>query len=484
MKKIIATAFVLLILTSMVIVINQDISTSALTAEPAKLKLYISPTRLQADGFSHQCIFVQLLDSSGKPARATSYTYISLSSSKESVGTVDSEIMLSPGETYGNASFTCTQTPGSTTITATATDFGTVSASLTTTAPGLIPTKLAVFCTPSLLPADGGTYESVLVQLQDAQSRPTINNGSNIYVNMFSSETTVGNISPLLTINPGESQVLGNFEVTNSPGSTTITAQASNFVTAQAKLTTYTIDLSVLKVQLTPTAQSLLNGNNTVITASVTADGAPVAGATVRFTSDNGGRFSTVKDVTGGTYTTTFTAPSFSKVTNCTITATATKTGYWSGQVTTQIAVGPSIISNTVGTLQFRVKADSGDVLTGTVISSTNQPDGVTPLYGVTNSTGYVTFSNLPAGSYSFLVFKDGYQGMNETINFKAETLSLTLTLSPNTVLSSTTTFYVIIIVITAAVVSIVAGLLIIRRRRSKKIRKLQDLQKHLKYKQ
>ena len=484
MKKLFATTIILLVIASMVLILNQDTSTSAATAEPAKLKLYLSPSRIQADGDSHQCIFVQLLDSAGKPARAQKYTYISLSSSKESIGKTNPEILINPGETYGNATFTATQTPGTTTITATATDFGTITGTLTTTAPGSNPTKLIVFCTPSLLPADAGSYVSVLVQLQDAQSRPTINNESSLFVNIFSSETTVGNIAPLLTINTGESQVIGIFKVTNTPGSTTITAQASDFVTGTAKITTYTIDLAVLKILLVPKEQSILNGNKTDITAVVTASGAPTSGITVKVTSDNGGKFSAIKDLGNGNYTTTFTAPSFSKVTNCTITATATKTGYFDGVGTTQIAVGPSLVVTTVGTLQFRVKSESGGLLTGTIVSSTNQPTGVEPLYGVTNSTGYVTFGNLPPGDYSFLVFKDDYQGMNETLNFKGGVLSLTLTLYPNTVLPSTTTFYVIIIVIAAAVVSIVVGLLFLRRRRSKKIRRLQDLQKHLKYSQ
>jgi hypothetical protein len=98
----------------------------------------------------------------------------------------------------------------------------------------------------------------------------------------------------------------------------------------------------------------------------------------------------------------------------------------------TSLSPTPTQTDTDTGTLQFRTKDAVGNILIGTVVSSTNQPNGVVPLYGVTNSTGYVTFGNLPAGTYSFSVTKEGFREMNETINFNGATLSLTLTLSTN----------------------------------------------------
>ncbi len=106
-------------------------------------------------------------------------------------------------------------------------------------------------------------------------------------------------------------------------------------------MTTYVIDFMPLQLTLTPDSASLDNGQQTKITVYVTANDAPILGATVHFTSDNGGTFTTTKEQGNGYYTTNFTATSFTKATTCTITAAASKTGYANSQATTQITVQP-----------------------------------------------------------------------------------------------------------------------------------------------
>jgi hypothetical protein len=456
---------------------------SAVTAEPAKIKLYLSPIKLPADSEQYECIFVQLLDSSGKPARATKYVHISLSSSKTEIGTVDSSITINPGATFGKGNFYTTSTPGSTTITATATDFTTVQTTITTTIPGTIPTKLVVFCTPQLLPADNQEYKAIFVQLQDGQSRPTENPGEPIYVNMFSSESSIGFIYPLLTIDKGKSLVVGSYEVSNSPGSTTITAQASNFATGQAKLTTYQIDLSAIEIELTSMTEALLNGKKTDLIASVKADGIVLDQANLKFTSDNGGTFTTIRQQADGSYKTTFTAPSLIKTIELTITATASKTGYVSSTATTKITVGPIIQGNKTGLIQFLVIDEDGTALGNTVISTVIQPKGMGTLFNITNSAGYVTFENLVIGTYTFRIIKEGFPETNQTISYKGQPITLTLTLVDEGV-DNKTLMIIAAAVISAIATGLAAGLIFVRRKRSIKIRKLQELQKQLENKQ
>ena len=124
---------------------------SARTAEPTKMSLIFAPTKVTADNGVYDCIFIELLDSTGKPARASSYITVTLASSKTTVGNVDSSITINPGEFYKTAKFYTTSTPGTTTISATTTDFATVQASITTTAPGGTPTKISHFLRPKTL---------------------------------------------------------------------------------------------------------------------------------------------------------------------------------------------------------------------------------------------------------------------------------------------------------------------------------------------
>ena len=163
-KNLLIGVLLVLSLASSIIIITQ--SNFAFAAEPAKLKIYLGPNKVPADNSIYECIFVQLQDSTGKPARALEDTIISLSSSLTSVGTLDPTITIPAGETSAVATFDSTFTPGSTTITATASGFATVQASLSTIAP--VPIKLGLYGFPSVVPADGSPYEALVVQLQDS----------------------------------------------------------------------------------------------------------------------------------------------------------------------------------------------------------------------------------------------------------------------------------------------------------------------------
>ena len=99
------------------------------------LKIYVAPTSVLADNNVYNCVFVQLLDSSGQPFRALQDTTISLSSSLTNIGTVDPTITILKNATYASANFYTTLNPGTTTISASATGYATVQATITTVTP-------------------------------------------------------------------------------------------------------------------------------------------------------------------------------------------------------------------------------------------------------------------------------------------------------------------------------------------------------------
>jgi hypothetical protein len=479
LKKILAATIIVIIIATSFAIFSQ--TGMALSTDPVKLKMYIGPSKVPADNQEYTCIFVQLLDSSGNPARAIQYTSISLSSSATNIGTVDDFITIAPGDTYGSAKFYSTNTAGTTTITGAESGFATVQGTITTSTLGTTASKLAVFCSPLTLPADNESYHTIQIQLQDSQGRPT-KSSEDLQIDAFSSQPSIGTINPIITIHAGETQTTEDIKATNAPGTTTISAQAENFTLGQATITTVFIDLSTLKIDLTINPQAVPNGNKTTISSYVTADGNPIAGATLKFTSDKGGQFSSTKDEGQGFYTTTFTAPSLSKTSNCTITATVSKTTYLPFQTTAQVTVG-SAASGT-GSLQFYITNEDGTPLSDTVISSTTQPTNTNSLFEVSNQTGYAIFNNLTSGTYTFRIVKSGYPQMNETINYQGpKMLSLTLTLSNEKPIENTTLIITISIIAIAAIAAVTSVLLIVRRKKSEKIRKLRDLQKQLKYK-
>jgi hypothetical protein len=62
-------------------------------------------------------------------------------------------------------------------------------------------------------------------------------------------------------------------------------------------------------------------------------------------------------------------------------------------------------------------------------VTSIEQPTEISSLSGVTNASGYVTFKNIPIGPYTFRISKDDYIQMDEAINFKGQSIALSLTL-------------------------------------------------------
>ena len=193
------------------------------------------------------------------------------------------------------------------------------------------------------------------------------------------------------------------FTASNSPGVTTITAQASGYDAGSAKITTHLIDYSTFELTVAATPSSINSANTAEVTAHVTSGGNPVTGVEVTFSSDNGGNFGTITEQGNGDYKTTFTAPIFSRTTTCTITANAAKTGYVAAQGTVQISVQPpssspsptpspsssptaaptatpkatptpTPVAESEDATNLQAKDANGNPLNGTIVTSINQP--------------------------------------------------------------------------------------------------------------
>jgi len=211
------------------------------SAQPKSLRLCIAPQKTSADNTEHPLIVVQVLDAAQKITQLSSANItVLLASSEENVGTVQPTLAIQTGKSYATAKFAATYKAGTTTITAAATDLTADTETLTTIGP--IPSKLAVFCTPSLLPADTRSYDTIQVQLQDAQGKPAKDPDGDVTVSLFSSDPTIGTVATTLTIPYGETYATATFTTTHVASSTTITAQASGYTTGQAKMTTYAVE--------------------------------------------------------------------------------------------------------------------------------------------------------------------------------------------------------------------------------------------------
>jgi hypothetical protein len=475
------------------------ISTTPVGSNPSQIRIFVGPSQIPSDENSCPQIAIQLQNATGCTAVSSSDTVVSVASTDPTVGQINSQVIIPANQTYAIATLNSTYKAGTTTITAVATNLLRGQQAITTT--GFTPSKLAVYCAPTSLPSDRATYQTIQVQLQDSQGRPAKDPQADVNINLFSSQPTVGAVSSTLTIPFGQTQATGTITVTNTAGSTTITAQASSYTTGQGTITTYTIDFSPMQITASANSSSVYNGQKADLTVYITADNTIVTGATVQFTSDNGGTFAATSDQGNGTYTTTFTAPSFTKSTTCTITATATKTNYITSQATTQITVQPaptptpaptatpvptatptptptpstnsSETSNSTspGTIQILVLDTDGSPLNNATVTSTTQPEGTDTLSNNTDSTGYVTFTDVATGQYSFKISKDETQLGNIEINFTGQPVKKILDLSRTseaaTANSSDSLALLVIVVVVVVVILLVIVVLLLKRRRS-----------------
>lgn len=442
------------------------------TMSSRQLRIFTGPAKVLADNIAYRQIAVEIIDDKNNLGVAPSDITVTIATNDESIGKTEARIIIPQSKSYALATITTTYKAGTTTITAAATNY--IAASQTITTTGYTASKLAVYLAPSTLPADKKSYQAVQVQLQDAEGRPA-KAPEDLTVNLFSSQPTVGTMGSTIEIPMGKTWATETLNLTNSPGETTVTAQAAGYTTGQGKITTCMIDISRLSISVAGNPQAVSNGNQTEITAYITVEGSPITGATVEFTTDNNGTFTATQEGQSGYYKTTFTAPSFSETTVCTITANGSKTGYLASQGTTHITVvlpsnSTAIVNSTtsnanIGELRMRIQDIDGNYLSDVNVYSTTEPAGSAILSGYTNGTGYITFKNVLPGAYTFEIMKAGYETLSLPINFNGDPLAMALTLYDSAP-QGDNTLVTIIAVVAIVVVIAVIGIALVKRRK------------------
>ncbi len=211
----------------------------------------------------------------------------------------------------------------------------------------------------------------------------------------------------------------GNYTLSNvAPGSYTVTAAATNYVSASSTASVTSGNATTLNFQLNPApgnTPGMLQGRVTNIST-----GGAVSGATVSF---SGG--STTTD-SSGNY-------SFSNVAPGTYTVTASHTGFFNVTHSVTLASGATATLNfamaTGGKIAGTVTDSSGAAISGASVTLTG---GVisTTVHTTTNSSGAYNSNWMPVGTYTVTVSASGHamQSKSATANTGATTtLNFTL---------------------------------------------------------
>ena len=436
-----------------------------MTNPPESIRLYSVPPRIVADNTEHPQIIIQLLDGTGKITQQPSTsTLVQLSSSNVEIGSVENSIEVPAGRTFATALFQTTYRAGTATITAAASGLQIDTEAVTTIGP--IPSKIVVYCNPSVLPADNKEYSAIQIQLQDASGKPALDPNGDVTFSLFSSEPEAGTIPTTVTIPYGETYTTALFKSTYQAGSTAITVQSSGYTTAQATMKTNQIDQLSLSATITENPITVFSGEQVEITAYVTDPAQnPVEGATVEFDSGDEGELARVQSLENGYYTTIFTAPIVETQKNVTIVATVSKVDCTTTVATAQIKV---LLEQLSGTLQISVKdGNTLEPVSNVTVSLISQTLGAANLTATTNSTGYAVFPNCMEGDYTINLDKQGYIPMNTDINFKSTSgpINLLITQIGNEQSASDQTTVWLIVVIVIVVSAVVLVIFLMRQR-------------------
>lgn len=201
--------------------------------KPETLSINLGMPKVWSDGKTYNYIIrVMLRDYGGAPAFAPAGgIVVSLASLNTLIGTVQGLITISEGTFFAFVWFKSTSTPGSTTITASATIGGspkTASATITTVAPTTNPPAAVVVNPLYKYHSIGQNYlYTMFVYLLDAGGNPAMAPTEGVYVSLTSGDPRIGTVVSL-SISSGKIHSVGHFYSTWMPGVTIVKASAAD----------------------------------------------------------------------------------------------------------------------------------------------------------------------------------------------------------------------------------------------------------------
>lgn len=251
-------------------ILSASATVSVQGPSPIALNLLAEPSPLPAHSTGY--LSVWLSDASGHPATSPVPIYVTVTSSNQSVASVQQTIVIPAGHTSASAVIT-TGNEGEATLTALSKSLTSAEASVSVR-PTKSPEMLGLSFAPSPLAADNSTSDSVIVSLYNDGS-PAITT-SPVTVYLASSNTSIGQVEPSVVINGGSSYAVAWFKTTYAEGTTSITASAQNMVSSIAQLSTYAPTPAEISISMTPALLPADAGSYRALLISLlTAQGQP-----------------------------------------------------------------------------------------------------------------------------------------------------------------------------------------------------------------
>jgi hypothetical protein len=219
---------------------------------PFALKITQMPNVVVANGEPSTSVILSLLDEKEKPIASQGDVVVSLSSSDQSIASVEATEIIAAGKSYVAVEITPTLRAGQTSITASASGLASSSVEFKTVGSSgeASQYKLGISAVPKLS-ADNRTSDAVFVQLQDSSGN-AVPAKTDINVMLSSSSSMAGSIDSHIVIAKGSSFAVAKFTTTTTPIKFKVTASSPGFATVETNQETTVQPLTIVKSYALP----------------------------------------------------------------------------------------------------------------------------------------------------------------------------------------------------------------------------------------
>ncbi|MCW4049489.1 MAG: Ig-like domain-containing protein [Candidatus Bathyarchaeota archaeon] len=219
------------------------------SAETPRLVIRLTPSIIPADGAEHELVVVQLQSPNGNPFIPNDDVTVYLTSSNLEIGTVEEEIVISSGKSYGKGYFTSNFEAGISVVSASAKSFQTGEATLQVIKSDF-DSILRVYASPNWMPNQTDVEGKAVIQIMDSEGTP-YNTLQDVQVTLASSNHTIITLQESAEIKKGTNYVEVPFKTMSEiPGSAIIYAHAPNFEPGSDIVNTFNSSKPSYKISL------------------------------------------------------------------------------------------------------------------------------------------------------------------------------------------------------------------------------------------
>lgn len=453
-----------------------NIQTFAPTGVASTLEIYDAPNPVLADSSTYNAIVVSVVNATGAPEKVKSSVLINLTSSATAVGTVSQSISIPAGGEWATASFTSTFLVGSTVLTASAQNL--VSDEVSQASYGPIPVSVLVVPSVRSLPADGGTYSGLVVELEDINGNPAVA-PSDTVVQVASSRPDVIRVDSPIVLKAGQSYSFVSLTTGLSPGSANVTASASGYAASSALLGTVVPAPTKLAAYIAPseTINSTLAADARLTVQLQDIDGFPAQArqtTNIVVTSSNSSVFKQPMLLSispGVDYATVPLQTSTFGNTNLTVSSP----GLGSSSAALEVLPDPinftavsSVLQTSLGTpIGVSIKGMALNApLAGAKVEWTVKGGTVTPRNSSTGTSGLASTTFIPQTSGMAYVYANVTTPLRRPTNITVEVYVPPPVIKPKPSLAASMGIFLYIIIVVVVVVVLVFAFIFLRRRR------------------